>query len=266
MTGRLQDKVAIVCGAGQTAGTTIGNGRATALLFAREGAQVLAVDRDEASVRQTCELIASEGFIAHPLIADITDPDSLTAITRTAIDHWGRIDVLHNNIGIAAGDGNTSDVSAQAWDRILNVNLTATWATCRQVIPHMRERRSGVILNVSSIAAVCAAPLAAYKVSKAGVNALTHALAMDNASYGIRVNAIMPGLIDTPMAIEGYAQATGIDQDALRTARDKMVPLRNRQGTAWDVAHAALFLASDEASFITGALLPVDGGQSSRIG
>jgi NAD(P)-dependent dehydrogenase (short-subunit alcohol dehydrogenase family) len=164
--------------------------------------------------------------------------------------------VLHNNIGIAAGDGNTSDVSAQAWDRILNVNLTATWATCRQVIPHMRQRRSGVILNVSSIAAVCAVPLAAYKVSKAGVNALTQALTMDNASYGIRVNAIMPGLIDTPMAIEGYAQATGIDQDAVRTARDKMVPLGNRQGTAWDVAHAALFLASDEASFITGALLP----------
>lgn len=241
MTGRLQDKVAVVCGAGQTAGTTIGNGRATALLFAREGAQVLAVDRDEASVRQTCELIASEGFIAHPLIADITDPGSLTAITRTAIDHWGRIDVLHNNIGIAAGDGNTSDVCAQAWDRILNVNLTATWATCRQVIPHMRERRSGVILNVSSIAAVCAAP---WPPTRSPRPASTPS-----------PTPIMPGLIDTPMAIEGYAQATGIDQDALRTARDKMVPLGNRQGTAWDVAHAT-----------QPCLLPVDGGQSSRIG
>ncbi|HEX7322504.1 MAG TPA: SDR family NAD(P)-dependent oxidoreductase [Mycobacterium sp.] len=265
MTPRLHDKVAIVCGAGQTAGTTIGNGRATALLFAREGAHVLAVDRDEASVLATCEQIAAEGFTARPLVVDITDPDGRAAIPQAVIEHWGRIDLLHNNIGIAAGDGNTSDVSEDAWDRILNTNLTATWATCRQVIPHMRERRSGVILNVSSIAAVCSAPIAAYKISKAGVNALTHALAMDNARYGIRVNAIMPGLIDTPMAIEGYAQATGIDQDALRAARDKAVPLGN-QGTAWDVAHAALFLASDEAAFITGAVLPVDGGQSSRIG
>jgi NAD(P)-dependent dehydrogenase (short-subunit alcohol dehydrogenase family) len=266
MTGRLQDKVAIVCGAGQTAGTTIGNGRATALLFAREGAQVLAVDRDETSLLQTCEQITSEGFTARPLVADITNPDSRAAIVRTAIDHWGRIDVLHNNVGIATGDGNSSDISEQAWDRILNVNLTGTWATCRQVIPHMRERGSGVILNISSIAAVCAAQLAAYKVSKAGVNALTHALAMDNAAFGIRVNAIMPGLIDTPIAIEGYSQALGIDRDSLRTARDNMVPLGNRQGTAWNVAHAALFLASDEASFITGAVLPVDGGQSCRIG
>ena len=125
-------------------------------------------------------------------MADITDADCVTPITRTAIDRCGRIDVLHNNVGIAAGDGNTSDVSAQAWDRILNVNLTATWATCRQVIPHMRERRSGVILNVSSIAAVCAAPLAAYKVSKAGVNALTHALATTYARDGIRPTPSCP--------------------------------------------------------------------------
>jgi NAD(P)-dependent dehydrogenase (short-subunit alcohol dehydrogenase family) len=266
MTGRLQDKVAIVCGAGQTAGTTIGNGRATALLFAREGAQVLAVDRDEASLLQTCELITTEGFTVRPLVADITDPDGRAAIPRTVIDHWGRIDILHNNIGIATGDSNAADVSEQVWDRILDVNLTAMWATCREVIPHMRGHGSGVILNVSSIAAVCAAPIAAYKVSKAGVNALTHALAMENAPFGIRVNAIMPGLIDTPIAIEGGSLALGIDRDALRAARDKMVPLGNRQGTAWDVAHAALFLASDEASFITGAILPVDGGQSSRIG
>jgi NAD(P)-dependent dehydrogenase (short-subunit alcohol dehydrogenase family) len=266
MTGRLQDKVAIVCGAGQTAGTTIGNGRATALLFAREGAQLLAVDRDEASLVQTCDQITTEGFTVRPLVADITDPDGRAAIPGTAIDHWGRIDILHNNVGIGAGDANTSEVSEDVWVRILNVNLTAMWATCREVIPYLREQGSGVILNISSIAAVCAAPIAAYKISKAGVNALTHALAMDNAPFGIRVNAIMPGLIDTPMAIEGGSLALGIDQDTLRAARDKMVPLGNRQGTAWDVALAALFLVSDEASFITGAILPVDGGQSGRIG
>lgn len=266
MTGRLHDKVAIVCGAGQTAGATVGNGRATAVLFAREGARVLAVDRDETAVRDTCEQITSEGFTAQPLVAEITNPDDRAAIARSAIEHWGRIDILHNNIGIAVGDGSTSDVSEDAWNHILNVNLTSTWATCREVIPHMRTQGSGTIINISSIAAVCAVPLAAYKVSKAAVNALTHALAMDNAAYGIRVNTIMPGLIDTPMAIAGHSQAFDINPDDLRAARDKTVPLNNRQGTAWDIAHAALFLASDEASFITSVTLPVDGGQTSRIG
>ncbi|OHU75707.1 SDR family NAD(P)-dependent oxidoreductase, partial [Mycobacteroides chelonae] len=262
MTGRLQDKVAIVCGSGQTPGATVGNGRATAVLFAREGAHVLAVDRDQTAVLQTCEQIASEGFTARSLVADITNPDDRAAIAHSAIDHWGHIDILHNNIGISIGDGNTSEVSEHAWNHIFDVNLTSTWAVCRQVIPHMRDRGSGAITNVSSIAAVCVVPMAAYKVSKAGVNALTQALAMDNAEFGIRVNAIMPGLIDTPMAIEGNVRATGIDEHSLRTARNKTVPLNNRQGTAWDVAYAALFLASNEASFITGAILPVDGGQT----
>jgi NAD(P)-dependent dehydrogenase (short-subunit alcohol dehydrogenase family) len=266
MTGRLQDKVAIVCGAGQTAGSTIGNGRATALLFAREGARVLAVDRDEDSVRETCELITAESGVAHPLVADITEPYGVGSIAQTAIDRWGHIDVLHNNVGIGQGDSNALDLTEDAWDRIHTVNLKGAWATCRQVIPHMRERAEGVIVNVSSIAAVCSAPLVAYKVSKAGLNALTHALAMENAGFGIRVNAIMPGLIDTPMAIEGLSQALGMDRDELRSLRASRVPLGHSQGTAWDVANAALFLASDEASFITGAILPVDGGQSSRIG
>ncbi|MEU2031421.1 SDR family NAD(P)-dependent oxidoreductase [Nocardia amamiensis] len=266
MTGRLHDKVAVVCGAGQTPGTTIGNGRATALLFAREGAEVLAVDRDEKSLLETCALISESGGTARPLVADITDPSDCAAIARTALDAFGRIDVLHNNIGIGAGDAGALDVTEDAWDRIQSVNLRAPWTVCRQIIPHMRERRTGVIINVSSIAAVCSAPLVAYKVSKAGLNALTHALAMENASFGIRANTIMPGFIDTPMAIEGMASKLGMNQDELRAARDRMVPLNQRQGNAWDVAHAALFLASDEAAFITGALLPVDGGQSARIG
>lgn len=266
MTGRLNDKVAIVCGAGQTAGATIGNGRATALLFAREGARVLAVDRDETSAMDTCEQIAAEGFTAIPLAADITKPEDRAAIARNAIERWGRIDVLHNNVGIGGGDGSTSDVSVESWNRIIDVNLTSTWATCREVIPHMRAQGRGAIINISSIAAVCAVPLAAYKVSKAGVNALTHALAMDNAAYGIRVNTIMPGLIDTPMATSAYAEGTGLDEDSIRAARDKMVPLNNRQGSAWDIAYAALFLASDEAAFITSVTLPVDGGQTGRVG
>jgi NAD(P)-dependent dehydrogenase (short-subunit alcohol dehydrogenase family) len=139
-------------------------------------------------------------------------------------------------------------------------------STCRHALPVMRKQESGVILNVSSIAAVCAVGLIAYKSSKAALNALTHALATGNAKYGIRVNGIMPGLIDTPMAIEGISAARGIPKETLKAARDGVVPLKGGMGTAWDVANAALFLASEEARFITGVILPVDGGQSARIG
>lgn len=264
---RLDGKVAIVVGAGQTAGSTIGNGRATALLFAREGARVLAVDRDAASAGETCSLIADEGGEGHPFRADVRSEDDCRALVAAATDRWGRLDVLHNNVGIGAGDDDAQTVAEPAWDRIFDVNLKGTLLACRHAISAMRAQdEGGAIVNVSSIAAVCAAPLLAYKVSKAGVNALTHQLAMDNARYGIRVNAVMPGLIDTPMAIEGISSAFGVDPDDLRADRDRMVPLRHRQGTAWDVAHAALFLASDEAGFVTGVVLPVDGGQSGRIG
>jgi NAD(P)-dependent dehydrogenase (short-subunit alcohol dehydrogenase family) len=136
----------------------------------------------------------------------------------------------------------------------------------KSVLPVMRKQQTGSIINISSIAAVCSANIVAYKVSKAGVNALTHQIAMDNAQYGIRANAIMPGLMNTPMAIEGISKARGVSKEVLIRERDSRVPLRGKMGTAWDVAYAALFLASDEAQFITGVLLPVDGGQSGRIG
>lgn len=263
---RLADRTAVVVGAGQTPGETIGNGRATALLFAREGARVLAVDRDPDSAAETCRLIAEEGGDAVPWVADVRREDDCRAVIETALERWGRIDVLHNNVGIGAGDSDADHVEERSWDRIFDVNLKGTLFMCRQALPAMREAGGGAIVNVSSIAAVCAAPLIAYKVSKAALNALTHQLAMDNARHGVRVNAVMPGLIDTPMAIEGVSAAFGVDRDELRASRARMVPLGRRQGTAWDVAHAALFLASDEAGFITGVVLPVDGGQSGRIG
>ena len=263
---RLQDRTVVVVGAGQRAGETVGNGRAAALLFAREGARVLAVDRDGDSAAETVSQIVAEGGEAAPFIADIRREEDCTATVAAALERWGRIDVLHNNVGIGAGDGDAQLLDTAAWDRIFDVNLRGMWLMCRHAVPSMRDRGGGAIVNVSSIAAVCAAPLLAYKVSKAGVNALTHQLAMDNARYGVRVNAVMPGLIDTPMAVEGIADAFGIDRDELRASRDRLVPLGRRQGTAWDVAHAALFLASDDAGFITGAVLPVDGGQSGRIG
>lgn len=263
---RLEDKVAIVVGAGQTPGQTIGNGRAVALLFAREGAKVLAVDRRPESAAETAEMIAAEGGEAEAFGANITSEQECAAIAARCQERFGTIDVLHNNVGIGMGDSNSLDLDESGWDRIMDVNFKGMWLTCKHVIPVMRESGGGAVVNISSIAAVCNSPLLAYKLSKSGVNALTHQLAMDNARYGIRVNAIMPGLIDTPMAIEGISQGMGVDRDELRASRNQMVPLGRHMGTAWDVAKAALFLASDESAFVTGVVVPVDGGQSARVG
>jgi NAD(P)-dependent dehydrogenase (short-subunit alcohol dehydrogenase family) len=266
VAGRLEGKTAIVVGAGQTPGETIGNGRATALLFAREGARLLLVDRDESSARETQESIAGEGGDAEVHVADIAREDDCRALVEHARQTLGRIDVLHNNVGIGAGDGRPTEVEPDAWERIVHVNLTAMWLTCRSVVPVMQEQRSGAIVNISSVAAVAAATnLTAYKISKAGVNALTQQLAIAHAKDGIRVNAIMPGLIDTPMAVDAVARLTGRPRADVAAARAARVPL-GRQGSAWDVANAALFLASDEAAFVTGAILPVDGGQAALVG
>ena len=265
--GRLAGKTAVVVGAGQTPGATIGNGRATALRFAQEGAHVLLVDRDDASVKETHEMVLETGGRADVFVADIALPDDPAGVAEKAVATLGRIDILHNNVGVGMGDGSPTRLTEEAWDRIFDVNLKAMWLTCKHVVPIMREQKGGSIICVSSIAAVSAAGhLTAYKISKAGVNALVHQLAITNARHGIRVNGIMPGLMNTPMAVDAPAQLLGISREELADARAQMVPLQNRQGSAWDVANAALFLASDEASFVTGAVLPVDGGQSAKIG
>lgn len=266
MSARLQDKIAIVVGAGQTPGATIGNGRATAVLFAREKARVMLVDRDLDSALETQRMIADEGGECFAFQADVTDEPSCVAVVEACLDRYGRIDILHNNVGIGEGDAGPAHLTEEAWDRIVGVNMKSVFLMCKHVLPVMREQRSGVITNISSVAATCATGIVAYKTSKAGVNAFTHALAMGNAKHGIRANAILPGLMNTPMAVESISKARGIPREQLVAARDKQVPLGQRMGTAWDVAYAALFLASDEARFITGVLLPVDGGQSARIG
>jgi len=266
MSGRLADKVTIVVGGGQTPGETIGNGRATAVLFAREGAKVLVVDRSLAAAQETAAQIESEGGVAVAHEADATSESACIALIARGVELYGRIDVLHNNVGIGGGDSGPAHLDEDAWDRILQVNLKSVILPCKHVLPVMRRQRSGAIVNVSSIAAVCATPIVAYKVSKAGINAYTQSLAVGNAKHGIRANVIMPGLMNTPMAIEGISQALGIAREDLIRQRDAQVPLRGKMGTAWDVAYAALFLASDEARFITGVLLPVDGGQSARVG
>jgi len=263
---RLKDKVAIVVGAGQTPGDTIGNGRATAVLFAREGARVVLVDNNFESALDTQKVIEAEGGICSSVKADFTNEKDCQAFVQHAKETYGRVDVLHNNVGIGGANDEILSLTEDSWDHIMTINLKGMFLSCRSALPLMREQRSGAIINISSIAAVCSTGIVAYKTSKAGVNALTHQIALENAKYNIRANAIMPGLMNTPMAIEGISRARGIPKEDLIRSRDASVPLGAKMGSAWDVAYAALFLASDEAKFITGVILPVDGGQSARIG
>ena len=265
MNNRLHDRVAVIVGAGQQAGETIGNGRATAIRFAEEGALLLLIDGDADALGETHRAVVEGGAIATHLVADITADDAPDQIVAAALEAFGRIDVLHNNVGIGVGDAPPHKLTDDVYDHIMDVNLRALWRTCRATIPVMRQQQSGVITNISSIASIAANHIAAYRMSKAGIDALTKNLAVTNAKHGIRVNAILPGLIDTPLGVDSAARAMGIDRDVLAARRAEAVPM-GHQGTAWDVANAAVFLASDEAAFITGVCLPVDGGQSARVG
>lgn len=264
MNGRLDGKVAIVVGAGQTAGDTIGNGKATAMLFAREGAAVLLVDRDGASATETKRAIDDEGGTAAVVEADVTQAEACQRMAAECIRVYGRIDVLENNVGIGSLGGPV-ELREEEWDRVVDTNLKAMFLTCKHVLPRMEEQGSGAIVNVSSLAAVRFAPLPmlAYSASKGGVNALTRSIAMQYATKGIRANAIMPGLMRTPMAVDDVVRRFGLERERLVRARDEAVPMK-RMGEAWDVAYAALFLASDEAKYVTGVILPVDGGLSCK--
>lgn len=263
--GRLAGKVAVVVGAGQTPGATLGNGRATAIRFAEEGATVLMVDRNAASAEETLAMARERGGDGSVLEADVTREADCQKIVEESVARYGRLDVLHNNVGIGTGDRGPASMTVEVWDRIFDTNLKSIMLVCKHALPVMRRQQAGVITNISSVAAVCAVGIVAYKASKAAVNAYTHSLATGNARHGIRANVIMPGLMNTPMAIEGYV-AAGQEREELIRRRDAQVPLGGKMGDAWDVANAALFLASDEARFITGVCLPVDGGQSARIG
>ncbi len=262
---RLKDKVAVVVGGGQTTGETIGNGRATAICFAREGAAVLVVDRDLGSAEKTVDTINAEGGSASVLAADVTREPDCATIAKESLSRYGRIDVLHNNVGRSEGDAATTELKEEAWLALMDVNLKSVFLTCKHVLPIMRTQKAGVITNISSTSSVCSRQTLAYKTAKAGINAMTQNMAIENASHGVRVNAILPGLMDTPMAIERRARERNVPRQTVRDERDAQVPLGN-MGTAWDVAAAAVFLASNEASYITGVLLAVDGGLSARVG
>jgi NAD(P)-dependent dehydrogenase (short-subunit alcohol dehydrogenase family) len=265
---RLKDKIAVVVGAGQGPGTGMGNGRATVLRFAQEGATVLAVDRDLASAEETASMAAQHGGACVAFAADVTKGETLAAAMAAARERWGRIDVMHYNVGVslAGGDAPLAEITDEAFDRIAAINLRGAIMAAKHAVPIMRAQRSGVIINISSIAAWEQYPYIAYKATKAAMIAFTQQLAIHNAEFGIRANVILPGLMDTPMAVDTRARHSGRSRAEVAAERDARVPLRHRMGTAWDVANAALFLASDEANFITGVALPVDGGTMVRIG
>jgi NAD(P)-dependent dehydrogenase (short-subunit alcohol dehydrogenase family) len=263
---RLKDKVAIVVGAGQTQGETMGNGRATAIRYAQEGARVLAVDKRADSAKETVRMITEEGGDAAAFCADATNEDDCRKIVEICLDRYGRIDILHNNVGLSEGDAKATALSEENWQLLMNINLKSAFLTIKHVLPVMQRQKSGVITNISSTASVCTGRTLTYKTAKAGINAMTQDLAIEVAADGIRVNAILPGLIDTPIAIERRAREQKVSRESIRRKRDERVPLRKKMGTAWDIAAAAVFLASDEAKFITGVLLPVDGGMSARVG
>lgn len=264
--GRLAGKVALVIGAGQSPGEGMGNGRAVALRFAEEGARVLCVDRDLASTEETAGLAKGE---ASAFAADVMDGASLGAAVADAKARFGRLDILHYNVGVSLAGGDTvlADFTEEAFDRVHAINLRGAVMAAKHAVPIMREQGGGVILNVSSISAIeTTHGLVSYRTSKAALIAFTQQLAIQNAPFGVRANVILPGLMDTPMAVDTRVRHTGRSRAEIAAERDARVPLRGRMGTAWDVANAALFLASDEASFITGISLPVDGGALVKIG
>ena len=264
MAGQLQGKIALVFGAGSV-GPGWGNGKAAAVAFAREGATVIVVARVHAEAAETASIIAGEGNQALALAGDVTRSDEVKAVVDRTVAGYGRIDILHNNVGVTEMGGSI-EATEESWHRVIDTNLTSIFLTCKHTLPVMLAQGSGAIVNISSVAAVryTGLPYISYYASKGGVNQFTVGLALEYAKHGIRANAIMPGLMDTPMI---HRQIVGqYAGDAEMVAVHNAACPMGFMGSGWDIAHAAVFLASDKARYITGVCLPVDGGVSGRIG
>ena len=264
MGERLKDKVAIITGAGAI-GPGMGNGKATAIIFAREGARVMAVDINPEAAEETKGIIEQEGGQCITFKADVSQANDCRKMVETCIEKFGRLDILDNNVALGS-HGGPVEISEETWDRVMSVNLKSMFLTCKYALPYMENQGSGVIINIASIAALRAqpAPLLAYSVSKAGVIALTREVAIQYAAKGIRCNVILPGLMKTPRVAHYYTDAWGGDIEEMWRRRDAMSPT-GKQGEPWDIANAALFLASDDSKYITGTTLLVDGGISQTI-
>lgn len=261
MTG----KVVMVVGAGAS-GPGWGNGKAAAVLYAREGARVFAIDRNGDAARETCAIVRGEGGEAEPFAADAARAGDVAAMVDACIARFGLPDVLHHNVGIVMTGGPAETAEAD-WDRLMAVNVKSLYLACRALLPGMAERGSGVVVAVSSVASLryVGYPSVAYCASKGAVNQLVQNIAVQYAARGIRANAVLPGLMDTPMVVEPLKEAYGpggVEQ--MRAVRNAQVPT-GRMGSAWDVAHAALFLASDEAAYVNGHMLVVDGGLTAKF-
>ena len=264
---RLKGKIAVVVGAGSI-GPGWGNGKATAVTFAREGAQVFCVDRNSAAAEETVKIIASEGGDATAFTADVSRGAEVEAMVEACLRTYGRIDVLDNNVGIAEM-GSVVEVSEAEWDRVFAVNLKSAFLAMKYVIPVMARQGGGSIINISSIASIrhLGVSYVTYASSKAAMNQMTRTTAVEFARQHIRVNAILPGLMKTPMVEHSAGLAASYangDVEAMWRARDAQVPM-GHMGDAWDVANAALYLASDESRYITGIELVVDGGVTLKV-
>lgn len=262
MTGRVAGKRAAVIGAGSI-GPGWGNGKAAAVLYAREGAQVLCVDRDRAAAEETAAIIAHEGGRAQVYAGDMTDPAAAAAMAESAAVSMGGLDIVHFNIGTSK-KGGVAETSAEDWRQVFAVNLDAAFHVTKATLPLLQEG-GGAFVYISSLAGLMGGPYSyvGYEASKAALGRFARSVALEAAPNGVRANTVVPGMIDTPHVTALIAGDADID--AVRATRAAQVPL-GRQGTAWDIAEAALFLASDAASFITGAELIVDGGMSGRFG
>lgn len=259
MPGRLQDKVALVAGAGSI-GPGWGNGKATAVVFAREGAKVLAADINLAAARETKAIVDGEGGVCEALACDVSQGDQVAAMVADCIARFGRLDILHNNVGIVELGGPV-EASEEGWDRVTAVNLKSMFLTCKYAIPQMQRQGKGAIVNIASIAGIrwLGVPYISYSATKAAIIQFTRSVALQHARDGIRANSILPGLMNTPMVHASIVEAYGNTADDMVKKRDAQCPM-GHMGEAWDVAYAALFLASDEAKYITGTELVVDGG------
>jgi len=255
---RLSGRVAIVTGAGSR-GAGIGNGRAVAILFARHGAKVALLDIDRRSAEETAGTIDREGGVCMVVPCDVTDEAACGTAVEKTVAAWGRLDVLVNNVGVTGPPGTAAEVDAGAWDEALRTNVTSMMLMAKHAIPPMREGGGGSIVNISSLAGLLGGhPALLYPTSKAAVIGLTRAMAAHHGREGIRVNCVAPGAVTTPMV-----EARGLTPE-LRAARLQQT-LLGTEGSAWDTAHAVLYLASDESRWVTGAVLPVDAGATAAI-